>query len=85
MERLYDFVETKEIEPTRMAKRVIQVQDKIEELRKVFKKDIQVDGGLNDLTAAEVRLAGANVIVAGSAVFGAKDYALAIKKIKGEE
>jgi site-specific DNA recombinase len=40
LERLYDFVETKEIEPTRMAKRVIQVQDKIEELRKT-KLDIQ--------------------------------------------
>ncbi len=58
---------------------------KIEALRKVFRKDIQVDGGLNDLTAAEVRLAGANVIVAGSSVFGTKDYALAIKKLRGEE
>jgi ribulose-phosphate 3-epimerase len=56
---------------------------KIEELRKVFKKDIQVDGGLNEATAAEVRNAGANVIVAGSSVFGAKDYADAIKKLRG--
>ena len=56
---------------------------KIEELRKIFSKDIQVDGGLNESTAGLVIKAGANVIVAGSSVFGAKDYALAIKKLRG--
>ena len=56
---------------------------KIEELRKIFKKDIQVDGGLNEYTAAEVMQAGANVIVAGSSIFSAKDYAHAIKKLRG--
>ena len=56
---------------------------KIEELRKIFKKDIQVDGGLNESTALEVIRAGANVIVAGSSVFGTKDYAGAIKKLRG--
>lgn len=56
---------------------------KIEELRKIFKKDIQVDGGLNESTAPEAIKAGANVIVAGSSVFGAKDYAGAIKKLRG--
>lgn len=57
--------------------------DKIEELRKVFKKDIEVDGGINDMTARDCLSRGANVLVAGSYVFGSKDYALAIKKIKG--
>lgn len=56
---------------------------KIEELRKIFKKDIQVDGGLNESTALEVISSGANVIVAGSSVFGTKDYAGAIKKLRG--
>ena len=56
---------------------------KIEELRKIFKKDIQVDGGLNESTALEVIKAGANVIVAGSSVFGTKDYAGAIKNLRG--
>ncbi|MFA5142769.1 MAG: ribulose-phosphate 3-epimerase [Candidatus Omnitrophota bacterium] len=56
---------------------------KIEDLRKKFKKDIQVDGGINELTAAEVRSKGANVIVAGTAVFGTKDYAEAIRKLRG--
>ena len=56
---------------------------KITEVRKIFNRDIQVDGGLNESTAAEVIKAGANVIVAGSSVFGAKDYAGAIKKLRG--
>lgn len=56
---------------------------KIECLRKIFKKDIQVDGGINELTAKEIIEKGANIIVAGNAVFGAKDYAAAIKKLRG--
>lgn len=34
IDRLYDFVETKTIEPVRMAKRIAEVQDKISEMRK---------------------------------------------------
>jgi len=64
---------------------ILDCLPKIEELRKVFKKDIQVDGGVNESTAAEVIKAGANVIVAGSSVFGTKDYAQAIKKLRGGE
>jgi ribulose-phosphate 3-epimerase len=56
---------------------------KIGVIRKNFKKDIQVDGGINDMTAAEVINEGANVIVAGTAVFGSKDYAAAIRKLRG--
>jgi ribulose-phosphate 3-epimerase len=56
---------------------------KIEELRKTFRKDIEVDGGVNEFTASEVRAKGANVIVAGTSVFGTKDYADAIKKLRG--
>jgi ribulose-phosphate 3-epimerase len=56
---------------------------KLSELRKIFKKDIQVDGGLNEATAAQVREAGANVIVAGSSVFGTKDYKDAIRRLRG--
>ena len=43
---------------------------KIEEVRKVFKKDLQVDGGVNIETAPEVIKRGANILVAGTAVFG---------------
>ena len=35
------------------------------------------------MTAHDCLASGANVLVAGSYVFGAKDYALAIKKLKG--
>ena len=56
---------------------------KIGEVRKVFKKDIQVDGGVSEMTAADVINAGANIIVAGTSVFGTKDYASAIKKLRG--
>ncbi|MDD5136650.1 MAG: ribulose-phosphate 3-epimerase [Candidatus Omnitrophica bacterium] len=56
---------------------------KIEALRKDFKKDIQVDGGINEFTAADVKKSGANVIVAGTAVFGTKDYAKAIRGLRG--
>jgi len=56
---------------------------KIEELRKKFKRDIQVDGGINASTAAEVRAKGANVIVAGTAIFGTKNYSEAIRGLRG--
>lgn len=44
--------------------------------------DIEVDGGVNPDTAAVVAAAGANVLVAGTAVFGEKDYREAIGGIR---
>jgi ribulose-phosphate 3-epimerase len=44
--------------------------------------DIQVDGGVNAETAGLVAGAGANVLVAGTAVFGAKDYRRAIADLR---
>lgn len=43
---------------------------------------LQVDGGVNASTAAAVVRAGARVLVAGSAVFGAADPTLAVKELK---
>lgn len=43
---------------------------------------IQVDGGINAVTADEVKKAGADVLVAGSAVFNAADCAAAIKELR---
>lgn len=62
---------------------IFECLPKIEELRKIFKKDIEVDGGINDLTARETIKSGANVLVAGNYVFSSKDYASAIKKLRG--
>jgi ribulose-phosphate 3-epimerase len=43
---------------------------------------IEVDGGENTATAAQAAAAGATAIVAGSAIFGAKDYRAAIAAIR---
>jgi ribulose-phosphate 3-epimerase len=47
------------------------------------KKDIQVDGGITRENASRVTGAGANILVAGSSVFSASDYAEAIKALRG--
>jgi ribulose-phosphate 3-epimerase len=44
--------------------------------------DVQVDGGITADTAPIVVKAGANVLVAGSSLFGAKDYAKAVKALE---
>jgi ribulose-phosphate 3-epimerase len=44
--------------------------------------DIQVDGGIKADNVAEVVRAGANVIVSGSGIFGTKDYAKTIARMK---
>ena len=48
-----------------------------------FDCDIEVDGGINAETSQLVRSAGANVLVAGSAIYGAPDIKAAIKDIRG--
>ena len=58
------------------------VTDKIRELREIYDGDIEVDGGIDANTVAQVVEAGANVLVAGSAVYGAKDIPAMIKLLK---
>lgn len=43
---------------------------------------IEIDGGVSPKTIADIAGAGANIFVAGSAVFGADNYADAVKAIK---
>ena len=45
--------------------------------------ELEVDGGINAETAARCIKAGADVLVAGTAVFGTKDYAGNIKSLRG--
>lgn len=47
-----------------------------------FPCELEVDGGIDMNTAALAKAAGANVLVAGSAVFGKSDRAAAIKAIR---
>ena len=55
---------------------------KIRQLRAIFKKDIAVDGGINKQTAKLVKDAGANILVAGSYIFGAKNIKQAINSLR---
>lgn len=55
---------------------------KIKKLRSIFKGEISVDGGVNDRIAPLLRHAGANILAAGSYIFGAKDMKLAIERIR---
>ena len=45
--------------------------------------EIEVDGGINEKTAPDAIAAGADVLVAGSAVFGAQDRAAAVRALRG--
>ena len=61
----------------------------ISEVREIIEKRnpdclLEVDGGINPETAKKVVAAGANVLVAGSAVYGAPDIDLAIAALRGE-
>ena len=44
--------------------------------------DIEVDGGINLRTAPEVKQAGANILVAGTAILNAVDYKVIIDELK---
>jgi len=62
---------------------MLEVLEKISELRaQNTDLDIVVDGGINEETAKLAVKAGANVLVAGSYIFGAKDRCSAIAKLK---
>jgi len=55
---------------------------KIRKLRCLFRGDISVDGGVNDRVAGDLIKAGANILAAGSYIFGAKNTRLAIERIR---
>lgn len=61
--------------------------DKLRQLRKMIDEsgreiDLQIDGGVTAENVAEIKVAGANVIVAGSAVFKAENRKEMIAKLK---
>jgi len=60
-----------------------EMMSKVQKLRELFPtKDIEVDGGLKATTIDEAATAGANMIVAGSAVFKAADRSKAIAELR---
>ena len=61
--------------------------DKLREIRAIIDEcgkeiDLQIDGGVTAENVEEIKRAGANVIVAGSTVFNAKDRAEMIQRLK---
>jgi len=80
---MVDFVLVMTVNPGFGGQKFIkEVLSKIKSLRAVFYKDIAVDGGINDVTARQVIEAGANILAAGSYIFGAKDTRSAIERIR---
>ncbi len=60
---------------------------KVEELRKLINEInpdciLEIDGGITEENVGGVKRAGAQAIVAGSAIFGSKDPALSISRMK---
>ncbi len=63
------------------------LHDKIQNLSEIMSHyehpiALEVDGGINSENAGEIKNAGAGVLVAGSAIFNAKDYKKAIKSLR---
>lgn len=61
--------------------------NKIEKLKKYIEEnnlevDIEADGGINLKTAPDVKNAGANILVAGTAILMANDYKVIIDELK---
>ncbi len=61
--------------------------DKVRRLRKMIderglKARIEIDGGIDAENIAEVASAGAEIIVSGSAIFGAPDPAIALRELR---
>ena len=65
----------------------IPLLDKIKDVRQRIEKcgraiDLEVDGGINAETAKQVISAGADVLVAGTAIFKESDYTQAIQRLR---
>lgn len=83
---LFDMVLVMSVEPGFGGQQFIpSALDKIRRAKQLFPNVlVEVDGGITTDNAKQVIDAGVDVIVAGSAVFGAPDRKLAIAQIRGE-
>lgn len=83
-----DLILVMTVNPGFGGQKFIPLLDKIAEIRKRIDAsgrdiDLEIDGGVNAETAKQVIAAGANVLVAGTAVFKEKDYKEAIARLRG--
>ncbi len=89
--RKVDLVLIMTVEPGFGGQKLLQpCVDKVAEVRRMCKlfgcsPEIEVDGGVTPDNVRQLIDNGANVIVAGSAVFKAKDTTAAVRLLKGEE
>jgi ribulose-phosphate 3-epimerase len=89
LDEALDFVLVMTVNPGFVGQKFISaVVPKIARLRQLLDErglahiDIEVDGGINGKTAGLAASAGANVLVAGNAIFNQPDRALAIREIR---
>lgn len=59
-----------------------EMMEKVKALRPKFSGNISVDGGINPQTARTALQAGADILVAGTAIFGEKDRSRAIGALR---
>jgi ribulose-phosphate 3-epimerase len=83
-----DLILVMTVNPGFGGQKFIPLLDKIAEIRKRIDAtgrsiDLEIDGGVNAETAKQVIAAGADVLVAGTAVFKEKDYKEAIARLRG--
>lgn len=85
---ILDFILIMTVNPGFGGQQFIPVSlEKIRELKQLLHRrqivlPIQVDGGINEKTIASVSHAGANIFVAGSAIFGSENYKRTITHFK---
>ena len=81
---LVDFILVMSVNPGFPGQKFIpQVLDKVKEIRKIYDKDLEIDGGINYETAIQAIGAGVNILVAGSFIFSSSDPKETIKKLRG--
>ena len=83
-----DLILVMTVNPGFGGQKFIALTDKIKAVHERIEKcgrlvDLEVDGGINLETARQVIAAGANVLVAGTAIFKEKNYGEAIQKLRG--
>ena len=71
-------------------KLILETIEKVKELKDYINKnnieiDIEVDGGINLENVGKLKKAGANMIVAGTAIINSEDYKQTIETIKDME
>ena len=76
------------VNPGKGAQKLIpETIEKVKKLKKYVEDnnidiDIEVDGGINDLTAENAKSSGANILVSGSYLTSSENISEAVKKIK---